>query len=128
MGRRPNNGPSFSGGNFIGNYGASNRDYFQQAFSGLPRPYAKGKLLPIEALFPKKKAKKTAKELTAERLKRTERLLAEISASNARKKSKASTAKRRQGKKSTASPSNALDREKVRREPNTGSGRTFGRV
>jgi hypothetical protein len=95
MGRRPNNGPSLSGGSFSGFGGLSNRDYFQQGFAGISPSFRRGPSLPIEALFPKKKVKKTAKELTAQRLERTERLLREISVSNARKKARAGAAKKK---------------------------------
>lgn len=94
MGRRPNNGPSFSGGSFSGFGGLSNRDYFLQGFAGIPPVYRTRGILPIEALFPKKKVKKTAKELTARRLERTERLLREISDSNKRKKARSGVARK----------------------------------
>ena len=95
MGRRPNNGPTFSGGSFSGLDGLSNRDHFQQGFAGIPPVYRTRGILPIEALFPKKKIKKTAKELTAQRLERTERLLREVSGSNKRKKARAGAAKKK---------------------------------
>jgi hypothetical protein len=95
MGRRPNNGPSLSGGSFSGLGGLSNRDYFQQGFAGISPVYRTMGILPIETLFPKKKVKKTAKELTARRLERTERLLREISDSNKRKKAKVGAAKKK---------------------------------
>ena len=94
MGRRPNNGPSFSGRSFRGSGGLSNRDFFQQGFAGIPPVYRTRGILPIEALFPKKKIKKTAKELTAQRLERTERLLREISEGNKRKKARGGAAKK----------------------------------